>query len=161
MITIIDQNLLESPEQFIAHSCNCLTKNSAGTAKNIFNKYPYANTYVTRTQPSIPGNIDILGNGSSERWIINMYSQYYPGVPKYVNSQLDGVQIRKKYFYQCLLKISRISNLQSIAFPYKINCNLAGGDWNITFGQLKNFEKYVHNKFGTLIFLYCLNKEKL
>jgi len=82
--------------------------------------------------------IKILGNGEDQRFIINMYSIFYPGSPKYPNSKLDGTIARQNNFYICLNKIAKINNLESIAFPYKICCDLAGGDWKYYYGVLKN-----------------------
>lgn len=157
MINIIEGDLLNAKEKYIAHQANCLTTHSAGTAKNIFERFPYANTYVIRTVPDVPGTIKILGNGIDQRYIINFFGQYYPGRPKYPDSKLDGIQARKKYFYQCLLEISKIPDLESIAFPYGVNCNLAGGNWETTLCQLNNFEQYVRNKFGVKVCLYRKN----
>lgn len=48
------------------------------------------------------------------------------GQPKYPN---DNVSKRLEYFENGLEKIKSIKNLQSLAFPYKIGCGLAGGSW--------------------------------
>lgn len=154
MVIIIHGNLLESKEKYIAHQCNCLTQSSAGIAKNIFDKYPYANTYSSRTEPDTLASIKILGDSLENRFVINMFAQYYPGKPKYPESKLDGILARQQYFYQCLLKIAKISDLESIAFPYKIGCNLAGGDWNYYYGVLNNFANHVHDKYHVKTFLY-------
>lgn len=149
MIDIISGTILDAREKYIAHICNLVTQHSAGTARAIFDKYPHANTYKDRSSPcdkSMLGTIDILGNGLDQRYIINCYSMYYPGKPKYPNSSLDGTTVRQQYFYQCLLQIARIPDLHSIAFPYKIGCNLAGGNWDYYYGVINNFSKHVGNK---------------
>lgn len=161
MIEIITGDLLEAPEKYIAHQCNCLTQNSAGTAKAIFDKYPYANTYQRRERlPSgetsnidVPGTIVILGNGQDQRYVINMYAQYYPGRSKYPKSSLDGIPVRQNYFYKCLLRIANLPDLESIAFPWRISCNLAGGDWEHTLGQINIFANYVGEK-GVKVRIY-------
>lgn len=138
-LKVIEGNLLDSPEQYIAHQCNCLTQRSAGTAKRIFDKFPYANIYKDRTEPDTMEEIIISGNGDDERYVINMLAQYYPGVTKYPQSDRDGIETRKRAFKTCLHKISQIANLQSIAFPYKIGCNLAGGKWEVYRKMIKTF----------------------
>lgn len=158
MIEIISGDLLDSKEKYIAHQCNCLTQHSAGTAKNIFDRYPYANTYQSRIEPDIMGAIKILGDGIDNRYVINMFAQYYPGRSKYPESKLDGIEVRQKSFYICLNKIVKIPDLESIAFPYGIACNLGGGDWKYYYGVLENFEKYVNEKYKTKVVLY--RKEK-
>lgn len=154
MIEIVTGDLLEAKEKYIAHQCNCLTENSAGTAKAIFDKYPHANTYARRvksetgetTNIDVPGTIIILGDGQDQRYVINMYAQYYPGRPKFPKSTLDGTVIRQNYFYKCLLRIAKIPDLESVAFPWRIGCNLGGGDWEYYLGVLSNFAQYVGEK---------------
>ena len=58
-----------------------------------------------------------------------MMAQYYPGRTKYPNSNKDGTLRREEAFKECLSKVSNIPGLKSLALPYKIGCNLAGGDW--------------------------------
>jgi O-acetyl-ADP-ribose deacetylase (regulator of RNase III) len=155
MIEIIDEDLLEAKEQYIAHACNCVSNNSAGIAKSIFDKFPYANTYINRIEKDQPGTIKILGN-NNQRFIINMFCQIYPGAPKYPTFGLDGIISREKYFHKCLMEIAKIFNLKSIAFPYGICCGLAKGNWDHYLGTLNNFEKYVNEKFETKVTLYKL-----
>lgn len=134
-----------------------LTSHSAGVAKLIFDRFPHANTYARRTNGKTdkPSTIDILGNGDDQRQVINMYAQYYSGKPKYTNSNLDGISARNNYFYRCLLYIAKISSLASIAFPYRIGCNLGGGNWEHYLGNLTNFEQYVSGK-GVKVSVYRL-----
>ena len=40
-------------------------------------------------------------------------------------------------------KITKIENLKSIAFPFKIGCNLAGGNWNNYLNMLEAFSSKV------------------
>jgi O-acetyl-ADP-ribose deacetylase (regulator of RNase III) len=154
MIEIITGDLLEATEQYIAHQCNCLTQNSAGTAKSIFDKFPYANTYANRTEPDKMGSIKILGNGQDQRFVINMFAQYYPGKSKFPKSTLDGTAVRLDCFYKCLLRVARLPDLESIAFPWRIGCNLGGGDWAAYLGTITNFAQYVEEKQGTRVVIY-------
>ncbi len=130
MITIKNADLLNFTEQYAAHQCNCVSTDAKGIARYIFQKFPNADTYKNRPTPSIPGNIDICGN------IINMYAQYYPTVAKYTNDSNDK---RIIWFKQCLVKISQINNIHSIAIPYNIGCGLAGGNWNIYYSMIEEF----------------------
>lgn len=154
MIEIITGNILDAEEQYIAHQCNCLTQRSAGTAKAIFDKFPYSNTYKDRVVPDIMGTIKILGNGLDQRYVINMFAQYYPGKSKYPDSELDGIKIREKNFYKCLLRIAKLPDLKSIAFPWRIGCNLGGGDWEHYLGNIVNFAEYVKLTYDTKVIIY-------
>lgn len=154
MIEIITGDLLDAKEKYIAHQCNCLTTNSAGAAKAIFDKYPFANTYLNRAEPDVMGSIKILGDGQNERYVINMFAQYYPGRSKYPEAQKDGIITREKSFHKCLLRIAKIEKLESIAFPWKIGCNLGGGDWNHYLGTLTQFANYVEAQQGARVVIY-------
>jgi O-acetyl-ADP-ribose deacetylase (regulator of RNase III) len=153
MIEIVIGDLLNAKEKYIAHQCNCVTQASAGTAKAIFDKFPYSNTYADRQVPDTMGTIKVLGNGQDERYIINMFAQYYPGKSKYPQAKKDGIETRLQTFHQCLLKISRITDLESIAFPWKIGCNLGGGVWEHYLGNLTLFANYVE-KTGVRVCVY-------
>ena len=142
MIEIIKGDLLKSNCKYIAHQCNCITTNSAGTALAIFTKYPYSNIYQNRyAYKDMPGTVKISGNGKDERYIINMFAQWYPGKPK---PPRDSVERRLIWFEDCLKDIEKISDLDSIGFPYKIGCNLGGGKWEDYFQKLKNFSERIN-----------------
>jgi hypothetical protein len=126
MIPTINQSLLEANTKYIAHQCNCVTQNSAGIAKSIFDKFPWANEYRRRAFPSKLATIDIFGNEFlNMRNVINMYVQYYPGKPNRAN--FDSYENRLSYLKKCLNLISKIPDLESIGFPYGMGCRLAGG----------------------------------
>lgn len=130
-------NLLDSNAQYIAHQCNCISTGSAGLAKAIFSKFPYSDVYTDRKEDDILGEIKICGNGKDQRYVINMFSQYYPGICKYPGGK-DSSEMREKAFQKCLNKISKIKGIRSIAFPHTIGCGLAGGLW-------ANYEKMIEN----------------
>lgn len=154
MIEIVSGDLLQAKEKYIVHQCNCLTKHAAGIAKAIFDAFPHANTYADREEPDVMGSIKILGNGEDQRYVINMFAQYYPGKPKYPNSEKDGTLTREHCFHQCLLRVAKIEQLESVAFPWKIGCNLGGGDWEHYLATIHNFAKYLEKKQGAHVVIY-------
>lgn len=139
-VKIVNDNILNSKEHFIAHQCNCTSTNAQTLAKQIFEKYPLANSYKNRIKNdkstySEPGSIEIYDN------IINMYAQVYPSTAKYNN---DLPEMRIRWFEECLDKISKIEKLlitknKTIAMPYNIGCGAAGGDWNIYYKIINDF----------------------
>lgn len=160
MIEIITGNFLEAPEKYIAHTTNCVsTSKAAGIAKSIFEKYPYADCYSLRKESSKPGTIDIMGNGNEHRFIVNMHAIVYPGKCKYPQSSLDGVFARQKYFYHCLLRLAQVSNLESVAFPWRVSCGLGGGNWEYHLGVLTSFANYVGEK-GVKVKVYRRNGDE-
>lgn len=167
-LEIVTGDLLDAKEKYIAHQCNCVTQNCAGVAKLIFDKWPYANTYALRQLGpdgrTIPtdklGDIVILGDGKEQRHVINMYAQYYPGKPKYPTSTLDGSAVRLDFFYKCLLRVAKIPELESIAFPWRIGCNLGGGDWEKYLGTLNNFAQYVEETQKAKVVIYRISGDE-
>lgn len=161
MLTEIKGDLIKFTEaQYIAHQCNCLTINSAGMAESIFNAFPWSNIYAERSididykklpEGNRPGDIVIRGNGTDQRYVINMIAQLFPGRPRYPDSTQDGTRARQTFFQICLNKIARIDGLRSIAFPYRIGCNLAGGDWTIYRNMLVELDLVLKDKVEVYI----------
>ena len=144
-LKIIDGDLLEAKEQYIVHQCNCVSTGAKTLALQIFNKFPYANTYKYRQMKNFgtyskAGTIQILGNGEDQRYIINAYSQYYPSISKYAN---DSEEKRLAWFKNCLNYIANIPNLESLAFPYLYGCGAAGGDWSVYYNEFIKFAEAI------------------
>lgn len=144
MIKIIKQDLLTIDTKYIAHQCNSLSNKSSGIANAIFQKFPFSDIYSSRPYPykptgfDIPGNIQIKGDGKENRFVINIMGQLYPGKP---NSSNDSITNRENWFKECLIKISKIKDLDSIAFPFRVGCGLAGGNWESYYKVLEEFSE--------------------
>src|SRR5437016_3126543 len=108
-IHIKQGNLLDATEDYIAHQCNCVSHNAHALAKQLFDRYPYADTYKKRINHNQPGTIDVF---YQQPHIINMYAQYYPGTSKYTN---DSSEKRLLWFQQCLEHISHLKNIKTVA----------------------------------------------
>lgn len=120
-----DGDLLEATEEYIAHQCNCVTKRGMGLSGDISRKFPYADPYSPHSLKN-PSTIKIYTHIDHPKFI-GMFAQYYPGKPK-VSSDIDTVSNRENWFLDCLHQIGQLKPA-SVAFPYKIGCGLAGGDW--------------------------------
>lgn len=61
MIKEVKCSLLDSDAKYIAHQTNCVSNYSLGLAKQIFSKFPYADTYSQRiVDQSDPGTINLM-----------------------------------------------------------------------------------------------------
>lgn len=159
MIEIVQDSIFNSKEKYLCHQCNCVTKRAAHLSKDVFTRYPYANIYSTRTNPDMPGFPIIKGNGSDQRYVVNILGQYYPGSPKYPDSNLDGTKAREKYFYHALLRLAKVPNLESLAFPYAIGCGAAGGNWDHYLSMITNFANYIEKTQNAKVFIYQLKDD--
>lgn len=147
MITEIDGDITESDAQYIAHQCNCKSNGqAAGLAFTMFEKFPWSECYKSKKPNITPGTIDIRGNGKDQRFVINMYGQFYPGgMTISPNNVLDGQVVRQLYFEHCLGQIyNHKENIQSIAFPAQIGCGLAGGNWMNYKNMIKRFDEQMN-----------------
>lgn len=136
MPDIIAADLLSFPKlpigniNVIAHSCNCQKTMAAGLAKKIKDKFP--NVYEVDCKKS---GDDWLGKYTAakvgkDKFVVNLYTQYTYGT--------DQRQVNYEAFYTALdslvLSLSK-KNTEGknyiLGLPYKISCDLAGGDWEI------------------------------
>jgi uracil-DNA glycosylase len=142
--------------QLIAHQTNCVSKKGKGLSASISKKFPYADFYSDRIQPSTPGTIEVRGGGTPrDKFVCGMYAQYYPGGSD--DSRGDGALQRIEWFRGCLDKIKKIKNLRSIGFPYNIGCGLAKGDWKTYRLMLENFAK----ELGSNVEVYVVSLETI
>ncbi len=132
---IKEGNILNATEDYIMHQTNCLTTNAAGLAAALFKKFPYANIYKTR----LSGKKDRVGTIKIIQNIIHCFGQYYPGKPKYREQEKK----RYRWFLNCLKLIESTfkNNTVSIAYPYKIGCGMAGGNWDLYYDAIKKCDE--------------------
>lgn len=134
-IKYVEEDISKCNYQYIAHQCNCTSKYFSGLAKTLFDEYPYADTYTNRLGRTKMGTISVHCDGDKDRYIINMYAQIFPGPPK----TNDVAKDRLTAFRLCMAQILKIKDLKSIAFPYKIGCGLAQGNWTEYLNVIKHF----------------------
>lgn len=152
MIKVVRGDLLESEAKYIVHQTNCVSKSGAGLAHHLFKKFPYADTYKNREKEDTPGTIVVRGNGEDQRFVINLMGQYYPG--GLMADGPDTQKNRRSHFYKALFEISKLDSLESVAFPYRIGCGIAGGDWDWYFDMLLKFSDYVSENNSAEVFIY-------
>jgi len=159
MLKIVNDSLLDSDCQYIAHQCNCYSRRGAGLASAIFKAFPWADVYSSRSEPvndaSLFGSITIQGDPKRDhRYVINIYGQLKPGKP---SPGRDSAASRIEAFGKALDQIAELPELESIGFPHGIGCGLAGGDWNEYEKLLEDFAERVAER-GVSVILYRLNR---
>lgn len=119
-------DLLECDADFIAHQCNCVTTRGKELAAAVFKRFPESDIYTERTEPATPGWNVVRGR------VVNMLAQYYPGRARF---DKDSSEKRFRWFQECLEGLATALPLKTekrplrLAFPWRIGCGLAGGDW--------------------------------
>lgn len=103
-----------------------------------------------------PGTALILGSAPTEKPIACLLGQVAMGKPGVYESfgLPDSKKDRVAYFQAALQDLAtKIPASASLAFPYKIGCGLAGGDWPTYTGIL---ESWVQQNPGFKVVLYKL-----
>ena len=128
----VNGDICQAKENYIVHQCNCTTTVAGGLAHQIFSRFTHADTYQRENPLRQPGHISIHKGAHDEPAIVNIYGQVDGGHPKPGG---DSRLNRELYFKQALQRLStylqqRCRRYVSIAFPWKIGCGLAAGNWN-------------------------------
>jgi len=148
-------DLLSAQEELIVHQCNCVYSGAGqGVAEAVFKRFPSADVYRERAIEGRP--TDVPGTVSVHGRVVNLYGQLLPGRPvddappggwpdtrtclSIDQASEDTRAARFKWFEDCLLALDRVlpgSGPRSLAFPARIGCGIAGGDWSRYFGALR------------------------
>lgn len=150
---IVNGDLLEATETYLCHQCNCVTNRSKHLATSVFKKFPYADVYTSRKEPDTPGTVILRGDGKSQRYVAAILGQYYPGKTKYPNSNKDGWEARLSYFKKALKTLTKLEG--SFAFPWRIGCGAAGGNWEAYQKVLQEFSDEIQGE----VVIYKLGPE--
>ena len=139
MIYKVDGDLVkETQYRIFCHQVNCKGVMGSGIAKQIKETYPEVYRAYREYEPKALGEIQKVKT-HDDRICINMFAQ-------------DGYGRDKCYtdywaFEACLERIAldlMLKNIKEpVAFPYKIGCGMAGGDWNIV--------KHIINAFANIL----------
>ena len=125
-VQLVTGNILDVEGVLLVHICNTTTKTSKGLAKDIFTKYPWANTYDSGVKRNV-GNITYhFAEADADVVIVNLYGQNKPGKP----NKTETAANRLEWFKSGLSQIREVFLGTTIAVPYKIGCGLAGGNWD-------------------------------
>lgn len=133
----IKGDLLNIDKGFICHQVNCQGVMDAGIAKAIKKKYPVVfEKYKEQCDKKLVLGSIMVVPVTIKLSVINMAAQDKYGRDKRYTDY--------KAFRNCLKGIRRFLKEynykdNSVYFPYKIGCNLAGGEWNIIEPMIKKY----------------------
>ena len=148
--------------KFLCNLCDSVSIGNKGdpSVLSVFEKCGYANCYVERTatKKAIPGTVQIKGDGKKNRYVINMFVQFYPGPPKYAN---DNISTRIEWLSQCLDKLIETTDLESLAFPSKMGVYDSNDYGERYLTVLDDFQKKYFLKHHQLIHLVDYQDQEL
>lgn len=139
-------DLLESDAEFIVHQCNATSMRAKHLAWSVFKRFLYANDYARRTRlvrRDELGTVRLHGDGEQKRFVINLFAQRYPGKSRYSN---DRPSMRLEWFKLALRNVLGLSDViasekKTIAFPLRIGCGAAGGNWDDYLAAIEAFAR--------------------
>lgn len=146
-INNITGDILGAKDPLVAHCCNTRNTMNSGVAKALRMRYP--EVYGEDTRAYIQHGKDLLGKSilvelttdvvsSPIKIVANLYAQ-----PNY---GYDGSRFMNyEAFYQCLEELRKQvleMGITSIAMPYKIASDRAGGHWPIVLEMIKHIFKH-------------------
>jgi O-acetyl-ADP-ribose deacetylase (regulator of RNase III) len=124
MVKIINQDMLDIDRGVLCHQVNCQKAMGSGIALQIRKKWP--KVYVDYAAKSIwhLGDCQLV-EVSNDLWVANCAGQFRYGRDKqHTNYLALETSLSKAYSF------AKKAGLPCYV-PYKIGCNLAGGDWAI------------------------------
>lgn len=139
MITIIDGDLFNAPDDLICHQVNCKGNMGRGVARTFREKYPRAYyRYLSMCQTSTATTL--LGT-----CLFNKEDDSHISCSMFAQNDWHGRDVcntNYSAFRECCGEIkefiihNKLSRDYPINMPYSIGAGLGGGDWNIIYGIL-------------------------
>ena len=116
----------------MCHQTNCQGAFGRGIAATVASKYPRVKEAYVELVAMKDNKKDLLGTAQlcaidNDKYIVNLFGQFNYGMqPNVVYTDYDA-------FDKALEMVANYAiglGLNRIAFPYKIGCGLANGDWS-------------------------------
>lgn len=126
-IKIYERNILDAESTAIAQCLNCFCTQGSGVALAIKRKWPEIEVGDNKTERGDRSKLGkIIKAHSGDKIIYGVYGQYDYG--------REDRKLDYEAFYKGLELIHfdmDRNDIDNIAFPYKVGCDRAGGNWNI------------------------------
>lgn len=127
-------NLVTGNYEVFCHQVNCYKVMGAGIAKQIRDRYPEVYEEYEKREYAFLGAIDWIHTHDG-RICVNMYAQKDYGTGSRKTDYIG--------FAGCLAELEdylcSVPKDYKVAFPYRIGCGLAGGDWKVVEALLEDF----------------------
>lgn len=120
-LSYVDGDILADPYTVIGHLADCVSSHAKGFTSVLFQKFPHADCYTSRSdgRRDEPGKLIGCGDGKEERLVLHLLAQYYPGPSKW---DRDSLEKRLGWFCDCLAQLASWGIFQypqtTLAFPF-------------------------------------------
>lgn len=139
MIKHIQCDIFESGADVILHQVNCQGVMGSGVARQVRKKFPGVyNAYKTLCN-MMPNRTQLLGKVqqvrllTSGKFIANLFAQENYGRDGKCYTDYNALK-------RCLQSVRNypMFDNQTVAIPYLMGCDRAGGDWNIVYKMIED-----------------------
>ena len=158
---IVKGDIFKTECNYICHQCNCIAVKPHGLSFKIRSELgvcPYSsrtntegrhNLAIKADRPDL-GSISIIQSPIKNVKVVCMFGQYSYGKPgsHFYYARNETFESRERAFSDCLKEMERIPKDAVIAFPYKIGCGLAGGNFDRYY---KMIERFAEGRKGNVI----------
>jgi O-acetyl-ADP-ribose deacetylase (regulator of RNase III) len=159
MIDVKYGDILDCKDGIICHQVNCMGVMGAGLALQIRCKYPkiyndYSSMCMQNSTEILLENVQMCVDG--DVIVANMFSQSdYDRDKNYTD--YDAFDKCVKAIYDYMIE----NNKDTIYFPYKIGCGIAGGSWDIVYNIIKSYFDASPIKCNIIVFDKCVSLDKV
>lgn len=140
MLKFVKGDILDATEGIIGHQVNCQMVMGAGLAKQIRSKYPKVYEEYITMMGRAPINARLgrcqIVEISRKLYFANLFGQFDYRPRNVVNTDYNalGMALRNLQRWKTMFKADDFS----IYLPHGIGCGLAGGDWTIVEGIIRD-----------------------
>jgi len=134
----------------LMHQENCQSLNKAGFAKSLYDEFPEANPNKVMSQYFGEYLLKSIKEKSEyKKFIINLYTQYYPGSPSNKIAKINGYELTDNFnnrinaLKNCLKRLNWVLNEDNTIFIPLIASGLAKDKTKNYISDLDYFQKYI------------------
>ena len=133
--------LLDGEADFLMHCCNCQNNFGSGIAKEVRERIPAAYQADIKAYKF---ESPLLGKFSCGGGVINLYGQEFYGWHPNEHYKKTGMQLCYRALDTAMTRaaVQLGTTNYTIAIPYKMASDRAGGDWDTVIGMVERIFKH-------------------
>lgn len=149
---IIEGDLFDTPYYFIMHQVNCQGKMGSGVAKQVRERSPecfktYAQILKNKGAKYCFGKAINYCDVNCGKLFMNVFGQYTYGYDSKQYTDYKALKSGIIYAVNSYSIIVKNFRTLDIAIPYRMGCDLGGGDWNVVYEMLRKLQPILNVRF--------------